>query len=120
MAMEYTFILITAGLTSVGTYILGVKGLRLSSAGIWLALGKASECVGLTLVFFCLNLIVGLITIFAARLFIGRFVSLYSVSDVTLLVLALLQALTFQAWREGSRQDRISDARNSGRFQRDR
>jgi hypothetical protein len=112
MTMDHIFPLIMAGLTSVGIYVLGVKGLRLSGYGLWLALGKACECIGLTLVFFLLNLSVGIIAILAARVFIGGFVSVYYLSDVTLLVLSSLQALTFQAWRAGSRRGRIPDARN--------
>jgi hypothetical protein len=101
--MEQAFILIAAGLTSVATYLLGVTRLRLPRQGLWPALGKACECLGLTLALFLLNVAVGMIAVLAARLLIGRFISLYHASDATLLVLSLLQALTFQAWREGSR-----------------
>ncbi len=101
--MESMYILIVVSLTSVGAYILGITRLRFSGSKLQLALGKACECVGLTLVFFLLNLGVGMLAILAIRSFIGRFVSLYIVADIALLVLSLLQALTFQAWREGSR-----------------
>jgi hypothetical protein len=111
--MQPVFILSVVGLTSMGMLILGVKGLRLSRSGLWLALGQACECVGLTLVLLALNVAVGMIAILAARLLSGRFVSLYIVSDTTLLMLSLLQALTFQAWREGSRQRHTSDSRDS-------
>jgi hypothetical protein len=104
ITMEQIFILIVAGLTSVGSYILGVKGLRLSRSELWLALGKACECVGLTLAFFLLNMVVAMFVILAGRSLSGRFVSIYIASDITLLIVSLLQALTFQAWREGSRQ----------------
>ena len=42
-----------------------------------------------------------------------RFVSLYIASDTTFLILSWLQALTFQAWREGSRQRHPSDSHDS-------
>jgi hypothetical protein len=113
MAMEQAFILIMVGLTSVGGYILGIKGLRLSRSGLWSALGKACECVGLTLVFFLLNLAVGIFAILAVRSVSGRFVSMYIVSDITLLIVSLLQALIFQAWREGARHRRSSEAGGS-------
>jgi type IV secretory pathway VirB3-like protein len=102
--MEQIFILIVAGLTSVGSYILGVKGLRLSRSELWLALGRACECVGLTLAFFLLNMAVAMFVILAGRSLSGRFVSIYIASDITLLIVSLLQALAFQAWRESSRQ----------------
>jgi hypothetical protein len=110
MAMESVYILIVAGLTSVGAYILGITRLRFSGSGLQLAFGKACECVGLTLVFFLLNLGVGMLAILAVRSFSGRFVSLYLMSDITLLVLSLLQALTFQAWREGSGRRHTSES----------
>jgi hypothetical protein len=120
LAMDHTFILIMTGLTSVGAYILGVKGLRLSRYGLWLALGKTCEAMGLTLIFFLLNLIVGISVVFAGRFLMGTFVSLYHLSDVTLLVLSLLQALTFQAWRADSRPGYTPDVRYSDLFRRER
>jgi hypothetical protein len=112
--MESAFILIVAGLTSVGMVILGVRGLRFSRSGLWLALGKVCECAGLTLVFFLLNLAVGMLAILAWRSLIGRFMSIYIVSDGTLLILSLLQALTWQAWREGSCRHHLSESRIRG------
>src|SRR5688572_33422501 len=83
--MEHTVVLMMAGVTSLGTFILGVKGLRLSGSDLWAGLGRTCESIGLTLVFFALNLIVGLMFVYAARRLMGRFVTLYSLSDVTLL-----------------------------------
>ncbi|MGH8065894.1 MAG: hypothetical protein ACRERE_11825 [Candidatus Entotheonellia bacterium] len=117
--MGPVFILIIAGLTSVGIFVLGVTRLRLSKSGLWLAVGKTCECVGLTLVFLLLNLAVGGLAILAGRSLSGRFVSLYLVSDITLLMLALLQALTFQAWRDGSRHHHISESRGHGPLRRE-
>ncbi len=118
--MGHTFILIMAGLTSVGTYLLGVKGLRLPGSRLWEALGKACECIGLALVFLLLNLSVGVIAVFAARVLQEEFVSLYHMSDATLLVLSFLQALVFQAWREGSRRRHTPNARDKDAFRCDR
>jgi hypothetical protein len=119
MAMGSVFILIIAGLTSAGIFVLGVAGLRLSGSGLWLAVGKTCECVGLTLMFLLLNLAVGVLAVLAGRSLSGRFVSLYIVSDATLLILALLQALTFQAWRDGSRHHRIAESRGRGPLRRE-
>jgi hypothetical protein len=65
------------------------------------------------------NLIVGVIIVYAARKSLGRFVSLYHLSDTTLLVLSLLQAMIFQAWRASSRQRAAADDRRSQRLGRD-
>jgi hypothetical protein len=109
--MAPVFILIITGLTSAGMFILGVIGLRLSRSGLGLVLGKVCECIGLTLVLFLLNLAVGMFAILAWRSLTGRFVSIYIASDTTVLILSLLQALTFQAWREGSRHHHTSESR---------
>jgi hypothetical protein len=108
--LEALFILVVAGLTSAGAYVFGIARLRFSKSGLWLALGKTCECLGLTLVFCVLNLAVAMVAILAMRSLSGQFVSLYIASDTTFLVLSLLQALTFQAWREGSRQRHISES----------
>jgi hypothetical protein len=108
--MEALFILVVAGLTSAGACVFGVARLRFSKSELWLAFGKTCECLGLTLVFCVLNLAVATVAILAMRSLSGRFVSLYIASDTTFLMLSLLQALTFQAWREGSRQRHISES----------
>lgn len=68
------------------------------------AFGKTLEGVGLTAVFFVLNVAVGVIAISGARLLLAYFVSLYLAADISLLPLSLLQALTFQWWRELSKR----------------
>jgi hypothetical protein len=112
MAMESVFILVVVSLTSAGAYVLGIAGLGFSRSGIRLALGKTCECVGLMLVFGVVNLAVATCTILAMRSVSGRFVSLYIASDTTFLMLSWLQALTFQAWREGSHRRQTSESRD--------
>ena len=113
MAIESLFILIVAGLTSVGAYVFGSARLRLSRSRLRLAFGRACECIGLTLVFGVLNLAVATFVILALRSLGGRFVSLYIASDVTFFMLSWFQALIFQAWREGSRQRHTAESPNS-------
>jgi hypothetical protein len=117
--MEQIFLLSLAGLTSLAGYVLGLKGLRLSGAGFWPAIGRACECVGVALAFFLLNLGVGMGAILAVRALTGRFVSIYLASDITLLIVSLLQALTFQAWREADPQRPMSDSAGSELVHRD-
>jgi hypothetical protein len=119
MAMESVFILVVAGLTSVGAYVFGIAGLGLSASRLWLALGKACEWVGLTLGFGVVNLAVAMCAILAMRSLSGQFISLYMASDTTLLMLSWLQALTFQAWREGSQQCHATESRASERLHRE-
>jgi hypothetical protein len=97
------FGVILVALTSLGLYWFSAKILGFSPEGLRPAFGKVLESIGLTLLFFALNLAVGMLAILAGRLLTGGFVSLYLASDITLVVLALLQGLTFQWWRELSR-----------------
>ena len=96
--MEQLFTLILVGLTSVSTYLVGTRGFGLSGSGLRKAVGKVLECIGLTVVFFAFNVALGVIAILGTRLLLPRFVSLYLAGDGTLLLLSLLQALTFQWW----------------------
>jgi hypothetical protein len=112
MAMESLLILVVAALTSAAACIFGIARLQFSRSRLWLAFGKTCECLGLTVVFCVLNLAVAMFAILAMRSLSGRFVSLYLASDTTFVMLSLLQALTFQAWREGARQRHMSEARD--------
>jgi hypothetical protein len=98
--MEHLFVPVLVALTSLGTVLLGARALGLSQRGLRAAVGKMLECVGLTLVFFLGNLAAGMAVVLLGRLLTRGFVSLYLASDVTLLVLSLLQGVTFQWWRE--------------------
>lgn len=102
--MAHVFMLVIAGLTSVGMYVVGVKGLGLSGSGLRMALGRALECVGVILVFCMVNIALGMFVILTARLVTRGFISLYLASDTTVLMYSFLQGLAFQAWREASRR----------------
>lgn len=100
--MVRTFILVLVGVTSVGAFLIGTKALRLSASALRHAIGKTLEGIGLTLVFFAVNVGVAVIAILAARVVTRGFVSLYLADDETVLVLSLVQGLTFVWWREQS------------------
>lgn len=98
--MEKAFLLTLVGVTSVGLYVLGGKRFGCSARGLQAAVAKVVECVGATLLMFGLNLAVAGMSILALRTLTGMFISLHPVNDVVWLVLSLLQALTFEWWRE--------------------
>jgi hypothetical protein len=98
--MEQVFILILVGLTSVGAYVLGARVLYLSVRSLRKAVGKMLECFGISLGFLVINLTAGMSIILAARALTDGFVSLYVLADETLIVLSLLQGLTFLWWRD--------------------
>jgi hypothetical protein len=98
--MEQFLVLGLTGITSLGSLLLGVRALGYSGIGLRAAVGKTLECVGVTFVFFLANLAAGMFVVLLGRFLTQGFVSLYLANDVTLLVLSLLQGLTFEWWRE--------------------
>jgi len=93
-------ILALVGLTTAGAHLVGRRGFRLSEKQLWPAVSRMFEGIGMGLAFFAINLLAGAIFILAVRRVTGRFVSVYHVEDLSLLVLSLLQGLIFQWWRE--------------------
>jgi len=85
-------------LTSVGAYIVGTRVLALERVSLRPALGEALECLGLAVVFLVVNLAAGLTSIFGFRALTGRFVSVYWLNDLSLVVLSVLEALVFHRW----------------------
>ena len=97
--MTELVILLLVGFTSVGAYLVGSRSLHLPGQQLRLALGQVVEGLGAALVFLTVNLGVGLIAILAVRSLSGWFVSIYTLDDVTIGILSLLQGLAFQWWR---------------------
>lgn len=69
-------------------------------ASLRAAANNALEAVGLTVLFFLGNVATGALVTVGARVLDVAFISIYLSTDVTLLVLSLLQALVYQRWRE--------------------
>ncbi|HEV8254698.1 MAG TPA: hypothetical protein VGQ78_08085 [Vicinamibacteria bacterium] len=78
--------------------LLGRRLLRLPLRGLRFAWGRALECVGLAVVFYGLNVGLGLAGALIARA-AGSDVSLYTSGDASLAVFSLLQALVLEWWR---------------------
>jgi hypothetical protein len=89
------FLLLIVVATSAIAYVLGRR--RKPAVPLRSAFGKALECLGLALAFFLADVAVGGLTVLLVRS-TGRFVSVYGLSDPTLLVLALGQALVLHHW----------------------
>ncbi len=86
-------------MTSLGAYIVGTRGLALSRDELAPAIVEMLECLGLTLVFLSVNLAAGMALVLGLRTLAGRFVSIYWLNDLSLVVLSLVQALAFYHWR---------------------
>ncbi len=97
--MPALFILSLVALTSLAAYGAGRRTLRLSPRALRRAAGEALESVGMLLLFYLANVVLGTVLVLIARA-AGYFVSLYLLVDPTLVVLSFLQALFFQRWRE--------------------
>lgn len=93
---------ILAGITSVAALWIGSQWLRFRPGNLAAAIGKMLECLGLMLVFFTANAVVGLVAIIGGRSLTGMFVSTYIMSDVAILGISFLQGLLFFCWRETS------------------
>ena len=102
--MARAFVLILIAVTSILAVLVGVWVFRLSLVRLNRATGRALECLGLMLGFFVLNVTIGMAGILAWRRLAHSFLSLYTLSDVTLLGISLCQGLVFQWWRNEGRE----------------
>jgi hypothetical protein len=87
-------------LTSATTCWVGSRRLGLRPRALGGAVARALEAVGATLVFFAANATLSVVVVLTLRATTGSFLSLHRLPNWILLVLSLLQALVFQAWRE--------------------
>jgi hypothetical protein len=106
--MEAYFVLMVAALTSAVTLALEARRHSRPAAALRAAAAKATEAIGLTVVFFAFNLAAGALVTIAARALRITFISIYLTADVALLVLSLLQALVYQRWREGRKHTSVA------------
>jgi len=104
--IEACFGLVLVALTSLGAILLEVRRQARPFVSLRAAAARALEATGLTLVFFLANVATGALLTVAARALKVTFISIYLSTDVTLLVLSLLQALVYQRWREGRLETR--------------
>ena len=65
--------------------------------GLMTAVGLVLEAAGATVLFFAANLAVGVTLVLLARR-VWFYTTLYDVTDVSLLILSLFQAITITAW----------------------
>lgn len=99
--MLQLFVPALAVLTSVGAYWIGRRLLGLPAPSLRPALARALQLVGMSVVFFLANLVVGLAVVAVVRGLTPGFLSVYLLSDVGLPLLSVLQGLVFECWRGG-------------------
>jgi Kef-type K+ transport system membrane component KefB len=97
--MRHLFLLLLVSVTSIGAYLFGRRRLGLERRQLRVAVLSMLEMIGLSLVFFTVNVGVGLVSILAARELTSAFFSVYTLNDVSLVALSALQGLIFGFWR---------------------
>lgn len=99
--MESIFVLLLATLSSLALWLWGRRRLGLTAVGLKSAVASTLECLGLAVVLYAANVVLGLALTALVRAVSGHFVSLYHTADPVLFLLSLLQALLFCWWRRG-------------------
>jgi hypothetical protein len=92
-------LLAAVAITSLAAAVALVRG---GVSGLGAALGLTLEVIGATVVFFVANVGVGVALVLAGRSLSIFYTTLYEVADVSLLVIALVQAIGVTAWRTSS------------------
>jgi len=100
-----SLILTVVTTTSLGAYLLATRRLGLAPSSLRIAALRMTEILGTALLFFMVNLAVGVAAILALRAATGWFLSAYLLNDLSLLVLSGLQALLFDSWRRPPGRD---------------
>ena len=112
MPVAGLLILLLVALTTAGGYAVCVRALGLRRACLPAALGKSLECIGVALMFMMANTALGVAIVLALRAVGGTFVSLYVVSDPSVAILSLLQAIAFHAWLDARERAQSSLTRH--------
>ena len=102
MTLESLYVL---GLVMASSLVAGVLARRvfgLRAGALRPALVRLLEWAGLTVGFYALNLLLGVVLVVLLRKVRGGFVSLYLNTDNTILMLSALQAAVLQWWRAES------------------
>ena len=94
--MELGFVFLLFLVTSTLAYWLVNRVRPLSIQSVWAAVGTLLEWTGLFVLFLAANLAVGLLFILAIREFTSRFVPVYELESLFLLLLSGAQACVFQ------------------------
>lgn len=96
--MEVIVVVSLITLTSIGGYLVGRSLLGLCSLHLSRAIRHMLECVGMSLAFAVANLLIGAAAILVFRETAGKFVPLYILDDVTLILASIIQGIIFCRW----------------------
>jgi hypothetical protein len=102
LTLESLYVLGLVMASSVAAGLLARRVFRLRADALRPALLRLLEWVGLTVGFYALNLLLGILAVVILRKLRGGFVSLYLNTDNTIVLLSALQAAALQWWRSES------------------
>ena len=97
--METAVVAALVTTTSLAAAWIASRRRRLSAARLGIALATAMEVVGWSVLFFAVNVAVGLLAILAVRAFAHTFVSVYVLDDLSVAILSALQGLIVSGYR---------------------
>lgn len=103
MTMTILVSLITA-ITSIAGVVIGWRG---GLSGLATAVGVVLETIGATVLFFVANLAVGSALVLGGRWLSYFYTTLYEVTDITLLIVSVVQALVVTIWRRAAPAGRV-------------
>jgi hypothetical protein len=96
--MEIIFLILLVGFTSTFAHQCTRRLRPLSAGSLTAAVGEFFEWIGTFALFFAANLALGVVIISLIRGFTPRFVTLYVLENLLLLILSAAQAFVFQHW----------------------
>jgi hypothetical protein len=97
--LDIPMVLAVALATSTAALLLAWWTGSLSVRTMARAVGVALETVGAVAIFMAVNVALGVTLVLALRVLTRLYPTLYEMADVAVLILSVLQALTYQAWR---------------------
>ena len=98
-ALEVLQLVVVVLGSSAAWYVLGRRVLGLEASTLTPALARLLEWVGLCVLFYAADVALGMTLTLVLRQ-AGAFVSMYGNTDVTLFLLAALQAFVVRAWMD--------------------
>src|SRR5688572_13284860 len=98
MSLDDIFIPLIVAITTSIAYLAGRRFVASSRMSLADAVRGLMECIGAFLIFLCLNVVSGVALILLVRSITPRFVSLYALQDVLLIILSAVQGLLFRFW----------------------
>ena len=96
--LENSFVLLLVAATTLIAYLLTQMTLRNPTLSVRKAIRRFVECVGASCVFLGANMFLGVAVVFLIRSITPRFVSVYVLDDLMLVILSAAQGILFRLW----------------------